>query len=50
LSGSSRSISNDAGYTVQVGVSQLAGALSNTGGSFACFGVYDGSFAPVTCP
>jgi hypothetical protein len=38
------------GGTVRLGVSQLDGGATCTGGTLTCFQVYDGSFAAYTCP
>ncbi len=36
--------------TVRLGVSQLDGGASNTGGTLTCFQVYDGNYAAYSCP
>jgi hypothetical protein len=51
LIGSTASINNAASYTVSVAGSRIAGPLLNSGGgTFQCFGNYDGLFAAATCP
>jgi len=36
--------------TVRLGVSQLDGSATRTGGTLTCFQVYDGSYAAYACP
>jgi len=51
IGGTDNSIVNSSAYTVNVGVSQLDGAIDNSGGgTFNCVGVYDGNFVALTCP
>jgi hypothetical protein len=38
------------GGTVSLGVSQLDGGATRTGGTLTCFQVYDGNYAAYTCP
>jgi len=38
------------GGTVRLGVSQLDGGATRTGGTLTCFQVYGGSYAAYTCP
>jgi hypothetical protein len=36
--------------TVYLGVSQLDGGATHSGGALTCFQVYDGSYSACTCP
>jgi hypothetical protein len=49
FTGDSNGLTLDGG-TVYLGVSQLDGGATNSGGTLTCFQVYDGSYGAYTCP